>query len=128
MNGVFLVEGGLQEDAARLGASRVVLYVDCCPGRCTPLRGLPGVIVSRALTLDGLWELVMHRLKATARDSSASVLMVSGLDCLGRGVDGREYEALRAQVLDRLRALSRECGLLTMVSKGACACSHAMSA
>jgi hypothetical protein len=120
--------GSLQDLAAKLQRDYLVLFVDCC-NSFDPYRlyrasesadSLLRVHVARPFTLYQLRELVLNKLERMIQELGARVVLVSGVGfyCLDDSFDKGEWTVIWAEVFDRLKVLSRDYNLLTLVSDG----------
>jgi len=122
------IGGSLQDWAAKMQRDSLVLYVDCCnshdPYRLYKVSGSEDsqnrVLVARPFTLNQLRELVLNKLETMVQSTGARVVMVSGVGYYSpdNSSDRGEWSAIWSEVYARLRALSKDYGLLTLVSDG----------
>jgi hypothetical protein len=123
-----LVEAGsLQDLAAEYQKDHRVLYVDCCNGfdpyRLCRLGGeaaLERVDVARPFTFYQLRELVLNKLERMVQSTGAKVVLVAGVGFfrLDDPIDPEEYSVIWEEIWERLKSLSKDYGLLTLVSDG----------
>jgi hypothetical protein len=120
--------GSLQDWAAKMQTDNLVLYVDCCnsmdPYRLYRVSGseesLNRVLVARPFTLYQLRELVLNKLEKMVQETGARIVMVSGVGFYGfdDSFDKEEWSVIWSEVYGRLKTLSKDYGLLTLVSDG----------
>jgi hypothetical protein len=120
--------GSLQDLAAKYQEEHRVLYIDCCnsfdPYRLYRLAGcgeaLERVLVARPFTLYQLRELVLNKLERMVQSSGARVVLVAGVGYfrMDEPIEADEFSAIWGGVWERLKTLSRDYKLLTLVSEG----------
>lgn len=122
------VGGSLQDLAAEYQKSHKVLYVDCCnsfdPYRLYRVakdeKALERVEVARPFTLYQLRELILNKLEKMVQSSGASVVMLAGVGFfkMDEPIEAEEFAVVWSDVWERLKALSRDYNLLTLISDG----------
>jgi predicted nucleotidyltransferase component of viral defense system len=114
--------------AAKLQEHNNVLYVDCCNTFDPYLlyritrdeKVLDKVYVSRPFTVYQLRELIFNKLEKTIQNLSPRALLVPKINCYSADspLDEEEYTTIFLKVLDRIKTLTKDYNLLTMVSYG----------